>query len=284
MTRFAYANGRYLPHAEAVVHVEDRGYQFADGVYEVIAVHEDCLVDEEPHLERLDRSLNALRIPWPMKPAALKLVMRELIRRNQLTNGSVYIQVTRGVAPRDHAFPKRAIAPALVMTTKRAKPLPATALGEGVSVITVPDIRWGRCDIKSVSLLPNILAKQAAIESGAFEAWLVNSAGEITEGSSTNAWIVTDDGQVVTHPPGPKILSGITRLTVLRIAADSQIKVVERPFDLHELQSAREAFLTSTSSRVLPVTSVDGHPIGNGRPGPIAMRLRELYEAALSRS
>jgi D-alanine transaminase len=219
-----------------------------------------------------------------MKPAALKLVMRELIRRNQLTNGSVYIQVTRGVAPRDHAFPKRAIAPALVMTTKRAKPLPATALGEGVSVITVPDIRWGRCDIKSVSLLPNILAKQAAIESGAFEAWLVNSAGEITEGSSTNAWIVTDDGQVVTHPPGPKILSGITRLTVLRIAADSQIKVVERPFDLHELQSAREAFLTSTSSRVLPVTSVDGRAIGNGRPGPIAMRLRELYEAELARS
>jgi D-alanine transaminase len=284
MTRFAYANGRYVPHAEAVVHIEDRGYQFADGVFEVIGVHRDRLIDEEPHFERLDRSLFELRISWPMTPSALKLVMRELMRRNKLKDGSVYIQITRGVAPRDHAFPKRTVSPSLVLMTKRAKPLPSTALREGVSIITVPDIRWGRCDIKTVALLPNVLAKQAAAEAGAFEAWLVNEAGEITEGSSTNAWIVTDEGDVVTHPAGPTILNGVTRLTVLRIAAESQIKVQERPFGLDELKSAREAFLTSTSSHVLPVTRIDGRPVGHGRPGPVAMRLRELYEAELTHS
>ena len=284
MTRFAYANGRYMPHADAMVHVEDRGYQFADGVYEVIGIHQGRLVDEELHLERFDRSLHELRISWPMTPAALKLVMRELIRRNRLSDGSIYIQITRGVAQREHAFPKRKSPPGLVMTTKRAKPLPAAALKEGVSVLTQPDIRWGRCDIKTIGLLPNVLAKQAAVEAGAFETWFVGPAGEITEGSSTNAWIVTEDGQVVTHPLGSKVLSGVTRLTVLRLAAESQIKVLERPFAVHELQSAREAFLTSTSSHVLPVTRIDGRPIGNGRPGPIAMRLRELYEAELARS
>jgi D-alanine transaminase len=284
MTRFAYANGRYLPHGQAMVHVEDRGYQFADGVYEVIGVHRDRFIDEEPHLERLDRSLNELRISWPMTPAAMKLVMRELIRRNKLSDGSIYIQITRGVAQREHAFPKRTTAPALVMTTKRAKPLPAAALKDGVSIITLPDIRWGRCDIKTVALLPNVLAKQAAAEASAYEAWFVGPAGEITEGSSTNAWIVTEDGHLVTHPLGPKVLSGVTRLTALRLAAQSQIKVIERPFAIHELQSAREAFLTSTSSHVLPVTRIDGRPIGNGRPGPITMRLRELYEAELARS
>jgi D-alanine transaminase len=284
MTRFAYANGRYMPHADAMVHIEDRGYQFADGVYEVIGIHQGRLVDEELHLERFDRSLHELRISWPMTPAALKLVMRELIRRNRLSDGSIYIQITRGVAQREHAFPKRKSPPGLVMTTKRAKPLPAAALKEGVSVLTQPDIRWGRCDIKTIGLLPNVLAKQAAVEAGAFETWFVGPAGEITEGSSTNAWIVTEDGQVVTHPLGSKVLSGVTRLTVLRLAAESQIKVLERPFAVHELQSAREAFLTSTSSHVLPVTRIDGRPIGNGRPGPIAMRLRELYEAELARS
>lgn len=194
------------------------------------------------------------------------------------------MQITRGVAPRDHVFPKRTVAPSLVMMTKRAKPLPGTALRDGVDIITAPDIRWGRCDIKSIALLPNVLAKQAAAEAGAFEAWLVNEAGEITEGSSTNAWMVTDEGHVVTHPAGPHVLSGVTRLAVLRIAAELQIKVLERPFRLEELRSAREAFLTSTSSHVLPVTRVDGHPIGSGRPGPVARRLRELYEAELARS
>ena len=283
MTRFAYVNGRYRPHAEAAVHVEDRGYQFSDGVYEVVAIHCGCFVDEQPHFDRLDRSLGELRIAWPMAPAALKLVMRELVRRNYLTAGSIYIQITRGVAPREHAFPRRHIAPGLVMTTRRAKPLSDTKLRNGVAAITIPDIRWGRCDIKSIALLPNVLGKQAAAEAGAYEAWLVNAAGEVTEGTSSNSWIVTREGRVVTHPPSPRILNGVTRLTVLRLAAESQIAVEERPFTLRELKSAREAFLTSTSSHVLPVTSVDGEAIGDGRPGPVAMRLRELYMAALNR-
>jgi D-alanine transaminase len=282
MTRFAYVNGRYRPHAEAMVHVEDRGYQFADGVYEVVAIHRGRFVDEQPHFARLDRSLSELRIGWPMAPAALKLVMRELVRRNRIAKGSIYIQITRGVAPRDHAFPKHRVAPGLVMTTRRANP-PAAALSDGVAVIIIPDIRWDRCDIKSVALLPNVLGKQAAVEAGAYEAWLVNAQGEVTEGTSTNAWIVTREGRVVTHPPGPKILSGVTRMTVLRLATESQIAVEERPFTLAELKSAREAFLTSTSSHVLPVTSVNGEAIGDGHPGPVATRLRELYMAVLDR-
>jgi D-alanine transaminase len=284
MARFAYVNGRYLPHAKATVHVEDRGYQFADGVYEVIALHAGRFVDEQPHLDRLDRSLFELRIGWPMAPAALKLAMRELVRRNGLRNGSIYVQITRGVAPRDHAFPKSRVAPGLVMTTKRAKPISAAALREGVAVVTIPDIRWGRCDIKSVALLPNVLGKQAAFEAGAYEAWQVNASGMVTEGTSTNAWIVTGEGIVVTHPPGPQILNGVTRLTVLRLAAESQIAVEERPFTLAELKAAREAFLTSTSSHVLPVTRIDGELIGDGKPGRIAGRLRELYLAELERA
>jgi D-alanine transaminase len=284
MTRFAYVNGLYCPHSEAMVHVEDRGYQFADGVYEVIALHRGRFVDEQPHLERLDRSLFELRIGWPMAPAALKLVVRELVRRNGLRDGSIYIQVTRGVAPRDHAFPKTRVEPSLVMTTRRAKSIPAAALRDGVAVVTIPDIRWGRCDIKSVGLLPNVLGKQAALEAGAYEAWQVNAQGMVTEGTSTNAWIVTREGRVVTHPPGPQILNGVTRLTVLRLAAESQIAVEERPFTLAELKAAREAFLTSTSSHVLPVTRVDGAPVGDGKPGRIARRLREQYLAELERA
>jgi D-alanine transaminase len=284
MTRFAYVNGRYLPHPEAMVHVEDRGYQFADGVSEVIAIHDGRFVDEGPHLERLDRSLFELRIDWPMAPSALKLVMRELVRRNGVRNGIIYLQVTRGQAPRDHAFPKKTVAPGLVMTTRRAKPIPAAALRDGVAVITIPDIRWGRCDIKSIALLPNVLGKQAAHEAGAFEAWQVAASGVVTEGTSTNAWIVTREGRVVTHPPGPQILNGVTRLTVLRLAAESQIAVEERPFTFEELKAAREAFLTSTTSHVLPVTRVDGALIGDGKPGRIARRLRELYVAELARA
>jgi D-alanine transaminase len=284
MTRFAYVNGRYRPHPEAMVHVEDRGYQLADGVYEVVAVHDGRFVDEQPHLDRLDRSLFELRIGWPMTPAALKLVMRELVRRNRLRNGILYVQVTRGVAPRDHAFPKTRVAPGLVMTTKRARTLAPGAVRDGVAVITIPDIRWGRCDIKSVALLPNVLGKQAAHEAGAFEAWQVTASGVVTEGTSTNAWIVTREGRVVTHPPGPQILNGVTRLTVLRLAAESQIAVEERPFTFEELKSAREAFLTSTTSHVLPVTRVDGELVGDGKPGRIARRLRELYIAELGRA
>lgn len=182
MSRIAYVNGRYVPHREAAVHIEDRGYQFADGVYEVTAVRDGKLIDEDRHLERLARSLRELRIERPMSDAALKLVTRELLRRNGVRDGIVYLQVTRGVARRDHAFPADA-RPSIVMTTKRTKGPPAKAVEEGVSVITIPDQRWARCDIKSVSLLPNVLGKQRAKEAGAFEAWQVDRAGHVTEGT-----------------------------------------------------------------------------------------------------
>ena len=276
MPRYAYVNGRYVPHARAQVHIEDRGYQFADGVYEVMLVHDGRLVDEEPHLDRLGYSLNALRIPWPMARPALQLVMRELICRNGVAAGTVYLQVTRGVAVRDHKFPAQA-RPSLVATTKRQKPMPGAASTGGVAVITQPDIRWRRCDIKSVSLLPNVLAKQAAAEAGAFEAWLVDDDGCITEGSSTNAWIVTRAGRLVTRNLSAAILSGITRLSVLQLLKSEGIVFEERRFSVAEAKEAAEAFLTSTTSLVLPVTRIDGQAIGDGKSGPLTLKLRDGY-------
>ncbi|MBX6368822.1 MAG: D-amino-acid transaminase [Rhodospirillales bacterium] len=277
MSRIAYVNGRYVPHREAAVHIEDRGYQFADGVYEVTAVKDGKLIDEDRHLQRLARSLRELRIERPMSDAALKLVTRELLRRNGVRDGIVYLQVTRGVARRDHAFPVGA-RPSIVMTAKRTKGPPPKAVEEGVSVITIPDQRWARCDIKSVSLLPNVLGKQRAKEAGAFEAWQVDRAGNVTEGTSTNAWIVTEKGEVVTRKADEAILNGITRLAVLDIIRSEGLAFIERPFSVEEAKSAREAFLTSTTSLVLPVVSIDGTPIGDGKPGPFTRRLREYYQ------
>jgi D-alanine transaminase len=276
MPRYAYVNGRYLPHALAQVHIEDRGYQFADGVYEVILIHDGRLIDEGPHLDRLDYSLNALRIPWPMARPGMQLVLRELIARNAVAYGTVYLQVTRGVAARDHKFPAHA-APSLVATTKRQKPPAAAALAAGVAVITQPDIRWRRCDIKSVSLLPNILGKQAAAEAGAFEAWLVDGDGCVTEGSSTNAWIVTRADRLITRDLSAAILSGITRLSVLQLVQSQGIVFEERRFSVAEAKEAAEAFLTSTTSLVLPVTRIDGRVIGDGKPGPLTLKLRDGY-------
>lgn len=277
MSRIAYVNGRYVPHREAAVHIEDRGYQFADGVYEVTAVKDGKLIDEDRHLQRLARSLRELRIERPMSDAALKLVTRELLRRNGVRDGIVYLQVTRGVARRDHAFPAGA-RPSIVMTAKRTKGPPPKAVEEGVSVITIPDQRWARCDIKSISLLPNVLGKQRAKEAGAFEAWQVDPAGNVTEGTSTNAWIVTEKGEVVTRKADEAILNGITRLAVLDIIRSEGLAFIERPFSVEEAKSAREAFLTSTTSLVLPVVSIDGTPIGDGKPGPFTRRLREYYQ------
>jgi D-alanine transaminase len=276
MPRLAYVNGRYVPHGEAQVHIEDRGYQFADGVYEVMPVFAGRLIDEEPHLDRLGYSLGELRIAWPMSRAALKLVLRELVRRNGLQNGIVYLQVTRGVAPRDHRFPERS-QPALVITTRRAKPISPAVLASGVPVVTRPDIRWRRCDIKSVSLLPNVLAKQQAVEAGAYETWLIDTEGYVTEGSSTNAWIVTRDGRLVTRDRSAAILSGITRQALLELMQAEQIAVEERSFTLAEAKAAAEAFLTSSSSFVLPVTRIDGAPIGDGKPGRLTLKLRDTY-------
>ncbi|MFO1062115.1 MAG: D-amino-acid transaminase [Dongiaceae bacterium] len=281
MTRLAYVNGRYLPHGHATVHIEDRGYQFADGVYEVIPLHRGRMVDEEPHLDRLGYSLAELRIAWPVSRPVLSCIVRELVRRNGLVDGLVYIQVTRGVAPRDHKFPARAES-ALVITTRRLKP-PAPALLEGgARVITVPDIRWRRCDIKSLALLPNVLGKQQASEAGAFEAWQVDAEGMITEGTSTNAWIVTAGGSLATRPATAAILNGITRTGLKRVLAEEGIAFEERAFSLAEARAAREAFLTSSSAFVLPVTRIDDAVIGDGRPGPVTRRLRQLYVEAVA--
>ena len=280
MSRIAYVNGRYVPHADAAVHIEDRGYQLADGVYEVCEVAGGRLVDERLHLARLDRSLRELRIRWPMPPAALGVVMREVVRRNRVADGLVYLQVTRGVARRDHAFPAAAVPPSLVVTARSLPLAPREARARtGVSVITLPETRWARVDIKSVSLLPNVLAKQAAREQGAREAWFVDPQGRVTEGSSSNAWIVTRDGKVVTRQADHGILKGITRTVVLDAIAAQGLKLEERAFTLEEAQAAREAFITSASQIVLPVVKIDGRPVGNGAPGLIASALRRDFHS-----
>jgi D-alanine transaminase len=276
MSRIAYVNGRYVPHREAAVHIEDRGYQFADGVYEVTAVRGGRLVDEERHLKRLDRSLGELKIAQPMSHAALKFVCREVVRRNGVRDGIVYLQVTRGVAPRDHSFPKDA-APSIVVTSRRTKGAPQKSVDEGIGVISLPDQRWARCDIKSISLLPNILGKQQAREAGAYEAWQIDRDGNVTEGTSTNAWIVTGRGELVTRRADSTILNGVTRLAILDIVARQGLTFVERPFSLAEAKEAREAFLTSTTSFVLPVVLIDGEPVGDGRPGELTRKLRAAY-------
>ena len=280
MSRIAYVNGRYVPHSQACVHIEDRGFQFADAVYEYFAVFGGRLADAEGHLERLWRSLGELRIDRPMSEAALVMVMRETIRRNRVRDGAVYLQVSRGAAKRDHPFPLRT-PPATVVVT--AKPVDYAAeqakAAKGVKVLTRPDNRWGRCDIKTVGLLPNVLAKQAAREAGAYEAWLVDELGFVTEGTSTNAWIVDAEGTLRTRDTNANILRGVTRKNLLNIAADAGHPVSERPFTVEEAKQAREAFITAASTLVLPVVAIDGQSVGDGRPGPISERLRALYLA-----
>ncbi|ACI97582.1 D-amino-acid transaminase [Rhodospirillum centenum] len=278
MPRFAYVNGRYLPHDDAAVHIEDRGFQFADGVYEVVTIVGGRFADLEGHLARLDRSLRELRMPWPVKPTSLRLIMRELAARNGVRDGMVYVQVTRGVAPRDFRFPADT-APTLVLTCRRSRFQTARQLAEGVSVITIPDIRWLRRDIKTVGLLAQSLGKQKAAEAGAYEAWQVDPDGTVTEGCSSNAWIVTAEGTLVTRPASNLILNGITRLSLLRIARDLGIPVEERPFTVAEAHAAREALMSSAGSFALPVTRIDGKPVGEGRPGPLTLRLRAAYLA-----
>lgn len=278
MSRIAYVNGQYVPHRDATIHVEDRGFQFADGVYEVCEVRAGRLIDERRHLDRLDRSLSELRITPPMTRAALSLVLRETVRRNRVRDGIVYLQVTRGIARRDHGFPDTPIPASLVVTSRSADPAKRDKAAEsGVSVITVPDNRWERVDIKTVGLLPNVLAKQAAKEAGAKEAWFVDATGHVTEGSSTNAWIVTADGTVVTRPAEHGILRGITRAVILDILAAAGLKLDERAFTLEEARAAREAFFTSASNIVVPVVKLDGALVGDGKPGPVARRLREEF-------
>jgi D-alanine transaminase len=280
MSRIAYVNGRYRPWRDATVHVEDRGYQFSDGVYEVCEVRDGRMVDERRHMARLERSLAALRIPMPMSPLALGVVLRETIRRNRVNNGLVYLQITRGVARRDHAFPPAGTAPAVVVTARALDGAGnEAAAAKGVGVVTVPDNRWGRPDIKSIALLPNVLAKQAAREQGAREAWFVSGDGTVTEGSSSNAWIVTADGKLVTRAADSAILRGITREVLIGAIAAKGLTFEERPFTVAEALAAREAFLTSATQIVMPVVTIDGRPVGDGKPGPVAQALRRAFHS-----
>ncbi len=278
MSRIAYVNGRYVPHRDACVHIEDRGYQFADGVYEVCEIWNGLVVDETRHLDRLERSLRELSIAMPMPRAALRVVMRETVRRNRVSNGLIYMQVTRGVAPRDHAFPVRPTPPALVMTAKSvARAVGERLAAEGVAVVTLPDNRWERVDIKSVGLLPNAIARQKAREAGAREAWFVDREGYVTEGAATTAWIVTEEGTLVTRPNGTDILPGITRMTASEVARRAGLRIEERKFTVAEAKAAREAFMTAASTIVMPIVRIDTHTVADGKPGHVATSLRAAF-------
>lgn len=278
MPRIAYVNGRYEPHAHACVHVEDRGYQFADGVYEVCEVARGNLMDVTRHLDRLDRSLAELKIAWPLSRRSLEMIMREVVRRNRVENGLVYLQVTRGVAPRDHVFPSASTRSALVVTAKRSDPkATAKRVENGIKVITVPENRWERVDIKTVGLLPNVMARQKAKEAGAQEAWFIDPDGTVKEGAATNAWIVTADGKLVTRPADFGILRGITRATVMDVAKKLDLTVEERAFSVEEAKRAREAFITAATAVVTPVVAIDGDSVANGHPGSVTLSLREAF-------
>ena len=281
MTRVVYVNGRYLPYAEARVHAEDRGFQFADAIYEVCEVRGGRLVDESGHMRRLVRSLGELKIALPMSAGAWSRVLRETIRRNRVNNGLLYLQVSRGVGRREFTFPAANVPATVVCLARSAPPARAeAAAAEGIAVATMPDIRWGRCDIKTVMLLPAALAKQAAREADAKEAWLVDSNGYVTEGASSNAWIVDRDGRLITRQVDHAILRGVTRETLLRVIARAGVELVERPFTVAEAKAAREAFVTSATNIVMPVVRIDDQAVGNGVPGLLTLKLRADFHAS----
>ncbi len=276
MSRIAYVNGDYVPLRDACVHVEDRGYQFADGVYEVIHVHGGRFVDEVSHMARLDRSLREMRMSMPMSHAAFGVVLREVVHRNRLREGLVYMQITRGVIRRDHAFPSLPIAPSVVITTKRMPSYPTDPAKWAAKAITHEDIRWGRCDIKTVGLLANVFAKQAAKEKGAAEAILIRD-GMVTEGSSTSVWIVDEQGAIRTRHLDHAILPGCTRAALMDELRREKIDFEERVFSKEELDRAREVFITSATSFVRPIVEVDGRKVGDGKVGPVVQRLFEIF-------
>lgn len=282
MPRVSYVNGRYLPHARAAVHIEDRGYQFADGVYEVIAVAAGHPVDLQPHLARLDRSLAEIRLARPVSPRALNIILAQMVRRNRVDWGMIYIQMTRGVAPRAHVFPS-GVTTSLIVTAR------AMTIGEGwptntgARIITRPDIRWKRCDIKSVSLLSNVLLKQEAQAENALEAWMVDAEGMITEGTASSAWMVDEKEVLITRGPGVSVLASITRQTVIKLARAVGLAVEERAFTVEQAKSAGEAFYTSTTSFVVPVIEIDGTPIGGGKTGAKTRQVMDLYRCHLEK-
>ena len=279
MSRIAYIDGVYQPLNMPGILVEDRGYQFADGVYEVCAIRGGKLLDEARHLDRLDYSLAALDMPPPMSRAALQQVMRETLRRNRVRDGILYMQVSRGVAPREHMF-NPDLKPVLVITARPiAADRRAQIMKKGISVVSVPDQRWARCDIKSISLLPNVLARQSARNAKVQEAWQIDGQGMVTEGAATNAWIVDAKGVLRTRPASHEILNGIVRQVLLDCVADLGMKFEEKPFSLKEALAAKECFSTASTIAVFPVIEIDGQKIGAGKPGEVAKMLSDAYDA-----
>jgi D-alanine transaminase len=276
LEKIAYVNGSFVPLSEAKVSVLDRGFLFADGIYEVAAVLGGKLIDNASHLARLERSVGEIQLALPETTARIQEIQQELVKRNSLVNGMVYLEVTRGAdTGRDFAFPK-GVTPTLVMFTSEKDIIGAASVKTGIGVITVPDLRWTRRDVKSVALLAQVLAKQAAAEAGAGEAWMIED-GKITEGGSSSAFILTQDDVIVTRQNGSAILPGCTRKAVVALAEERQLRVEERAFSVEEALAAKEAFITSASVFVQAVVSVDGKKIGDGKPGPMAGRLREIY-------
>jgi D-alanine transaminase len=280
MSRIVYVNGAYLPEEKAKISVFDRGFLFADGVYEVSSVLRGKLIDNQGHLARLHRSLGELDMAAPASDAEIETIQKTLIEKNDVDEGLVYLQVTRGAADRDFAYPE-GVKPSLVMFTQKKNVIASPQASKGISVVSADDIRWKRRDIKSVGLLAPCMAKMQAKAAGADDAWLVED-GYVTEGSSNNAFIVNAEGKLVTRQLGNEILAGITRKAVLKLAQEQQIKIEQRPFTIEEAFHAREAFITSATTFVMPVISIDGNPVADGTPGEVTRRLRELYiETAL---
>lgn len=278
MSKIAYVNGRYLPQSEASVNIEDRGYQFGDGIYEVVHLHDGRYVDEDLHLARLERSLGEIQLAMPMSRAALSMVLREVAQRNRVREGLLYMQVTRGVARRDHAFPSKPVPPALVVTIRRVPAYPTDVDKWQAACITLPDLRWARRDIKSVNLLPNCLARQKAREQGAIEAILYDEAtGMVTEGAATTFWIVDENGAIRTRFLDHVVLPGCTRAALMAELRTLGMEYDEREFSLDEMRRAREAFITSATSFVKPITRIDGAPVGDGKVGPVVRRLFDIF-------
>ena len=278
MTRIAYVDGAYLPFDQAGVHIEDRGYQFADGVYEVFALIDGQMLDVEAHIERLNLSLQKINLASPVSKPALLIILKETIRANNIKDGLVYMQITRGRAARNHVYPATP-QPVLSVTVRPINETQRRHVAEvGIKVISIEDQRWKRCDIKSISLLPNVMAKQAAVEAGAQEAWMIDGEGFVTEGTSTNAWIVDKAGKLRTRPLANDILDGITRQMLLSLINELKLELDEVPFTLDEAYSSKEAFSTASSLIVMPVVDIDGHEIGNGKPGKITTQLLHNYK------
>ncbi|NVJ91054.1 MAG: D-amino-acid transaminase [Methylocystaceae bacterium] len=283
MSRFAYVNGTYARHEEASVHIEDRGFQFADGIYEVIYLYKGRLIDTEAHLDRMERSLREIHMDMPMSRRAMMPIIKELIRRNRLRTGLIYMQVTRGSSKRDFIFPEDTV-PTLVITARRGAAFDPNKSLQGMKVMTMEDMRWARCDIKTTALLPASMCKQVALDAGYSDAWLVNKEGFVTEGTSNNAWIVNAEGKLQTRPPSHEILNGITRKSIIELAQKEGIEIVEKPFTVEEAYNAREAFVTSASACVKPVTQIDDKVIANGAVGLTCEKIAKIYADFLEKA